>query len=70
MGLSTCPAPTTWVSTGSRNGGQDLEQSPNASAKQAGHVEDKQWTADGGGPVYYQQQVLATVPRKDIGSGF
>src|SRR5260221_5640181 len=27
------------------NGGQDLEQSPNASAKQAGHVEDKQWIA-------------------------
>ena len=27
------------------NGGNDLEQSPNASAKQAGHVEDKQWVA-------------------------
>jgi hypothetical protein len=27
-------------------------------------------TADGGGPVYYQQQVLATVPRKAIGAGF
>ena len=27
-------------------------------------------TADGGGPVYYQQQVLATVPRSDFGSGF
>jgi hypothetical protein len=27
------------------NGGQDLEQSSNASAKQAGHVEDKQWVA-------------------------
>ena len=27
------------------NGGQDLEQSPNASAKQAGHVVDKQWIA-------------------------
>jgi hypothetical protein len=27
------------------NGGQDLEQSPNSSAKQAGHVEDKQWIA-------------------------
>ena len=27
------------------NGGQDLEQSPNASAKQPGHVEDKQWIA-------------------------
>ena len=27
-------------------------------------------TADGGGPVYYQQQVLATVPRPDFGSGF
>ena len=27
-------------------------------------------TADGGGPVYYQQQVLATVPRSDIASGF
>src|SRR5262249_21867986 len=25
--------------------GQDLEQSPNASARQAGHVEDKQWIA-------------------------
>jgi len=24
-------------------------------------------TADGGGPVYYQQQVLATVPRSDFG---
>ena len=27
-------------------------------------------TADGGGPVYYQQQVLATVPRSAIGSGY
>jgi hypothetical protein len=27
-------------------------------------------TADGGGPVYYQQQVLATVPRTDFGSGY
>ena len=27
-------------------------------------------TADGGGPVYYQQQVLATVPRSGFGSGF
>ena len=27
------------------NGGQDLEQSPNASARQVGHVEDKQWIA-------------------------
>jgi hypothetical protein len=27
-------------------------------------------TADGGGPVYYQQQVLATVPRQDFGTGF
>jgi hypothetical protein len=32
-------------STSSGNGGQDLEQSPNASARQAGHVEDKQWIA-------------------------
>jgi hypothetical protein len=27
------------------NGGRDLEQSPNSSAKQFGHVEDKQWVA-------------------------
>ena len=27
-------------------------------------------TADGGGPVYYQQQVLATVPRSTFGAGF
>jgi hypothetical protein len=27
-------------------------------------------TADGGGPVYYQQQVLATVPRADFGASF
>jgi hypothetical protein len=27
-------------------------------------------TADGGGPVYYQQQVLATVARSDVASGF
>src|SRR6266699_2704731 len=27
-------------------------------------------TADGGGPVYYQQQVLAIVPRSDFGAGF
>jgi hypothetical protein len=27
------------------NGGDDLEQSPNSSAKQLGHVEDKQWVA-------------------------
>jgi hypothetical protein len=27
------------------NGGRDLEQAPNSSAKQAGHVEDKQWVA-------------------------
>ena len=32
----------TWVKG---NGGRDLEQSPNASAKQVGHVEDKQWIA-------------------------
>jgi hypothetical protein len=32
----------TWVKG---NGGKDLEQSPNASAKQLGHVEDKQWIA-------------------------
>jgi hypothetical protein len=27
-------------------------------------------TADGGGPVYYQQQVLATVPRSTFGAGY
>jgi hypothetical protein len=27
-------------------------------------------TADEGGPVYYQQQLLATVPRSDFGSGY
>ena len=27
-------------------------------------------TADGGGPVHYQQQVLAPVPRPDFGTGF
>jgi hypothetical protein len=27
-------------------------------------------TADDGGPVYYQQQVLATVPRTAFGSGY
>jgi hypothetical protein len=27
-------------------------------------------TADEGGPVYYQQQVLATLPRSDFGSGY
>jgi len=27
-------------------------------------------TSDEGGPVYYQQQVLSTVPRSAIGSGF
>jgi hypothetical protein len=27
-------------------------------------------TADEGGPVYYQQQVLATVPRSDFGAGY
>ncbi|MBO0836640.1 MAG: exo-alpha-sialidase, partial [Actinobacteria bacterium] len=27
-------------------------------------------TADGGGPVYYQQQVLATVPRSGIAAGY
>jgi hypothetical protein len=32
----------TWVKG---NGGADLEQSPNASARQVGHVEDKQWVA-------------------------
>ena len=32
----------TWV-TG--NGGAPLEQSPNASSVQVGHVEDKQWVA-------------------------
>jgi hypothetical protein len=26
--------------------------------------------SDGGGKVYYQQQVLATVPRSDFGTGF
>lgn len=32
----------TWVKG---NGGKELEQSPNASSKQVGHVEDKQWVA-------------------------
>ena len=27
-------------------------------------------TADGGGPVYYQEQVLGTVPRSTFGAGF
>jgi hypothetical protein len=27
-------------------------------------------TADDGGPVYYQQQVLATVPRTGFGAGY
>jgi hypothetical protein len=27
-------------------------------------------TADDGGPVYYQQQVLATVPRTQFGTGY
>jgi len=27
-------------------------------------------TADEGGPIYYQQQVLATVPRSGFGSGY
>jgi hypothetical protein len=27
-------------------------------------------TADEGGPIYYQQQVLATVPRSDFGTGY
>jgi len=27
-------------------------------------------TADGGGPVYYQQQVLATVPRSAFGTKY
>jgi hypothetical protein len=27
-------------------------------------------TADDGGPVYYQQQVLATVPRTAFGTGY
>jgi hypothetical protein len=27
-------------------------------------------TADEGGPIYYQQQVLATVPRSTFGAGY
>ena len=27
-------------------------------------------TADGGGPVYYQQQILATLPRSGFGAGY
>ena len=27
-------------------------------------------TADGGGPVYYQQQVLAKIPRAGFGAGY
>ena len=27
-------------------------------------------TADEGGPIYYQQQILATVPRSNVGSGY
>jgi hypothetical protein len=27
-------------------------------------------TADGGGPVYYQQQVLGIVPRSTFGAGY
>jgi hypothetical protein len=34
------------------------------------HYPSSDVTADGGGPVYYQQQVLATVPRSDFGTGF
>src|SRR6516162_8891098 len=43
------------------NGGKDLEQSPNSSARQSGHVEDKQWIAVNdipGSP--YQDHVYAT----------
>jgi hypothetical protein len=47
----------TWVKG---NGGKDLEQSPNASAKQAGHVEDKQWVAVNAVPgSKYQDHVYA-----------
>jgi hypothetical protein len=43
------------------NGGQDLEQSPNSSARQAGHVEDKQWIAVNDIPGnLYQDHVYAT----------
>jgi hypothetical protein len=42
------------------NGGNDLEQSPNASAKQLGHVEDKQWVAVNAIPgSKYQDHVYA-----------
>jgi hypothetical protein len=42
------------------NGGRDLEQSPNASAKQLGHVEDKQWIAVNAIPGHkYQDHVYA-----------
>jgi hypothetical protein len=34
------------------------------------HYPSEDVTADGGGPVYYQQQVLATVPRTTFGSGY
>jgi hypothetical protein len=47
----------TWVKG---NGGNDLEQSPNASARQAGHVEDKQWVAVNAVPgSKYQDHVYA-----------
>jgi hypothetical protein len=47
----------TWVKG---NGGRDLEQSPNSSAKQAGHVEDKQWVAVNAIPgSLYQDHVYA-----------
>lgn len=46
MPRSTSPTATTSAGPGVKgNGGKDLEQSPNASSKQFGHVEDKQWIA-------------------------
>ena len=43
------------------NGGKDLEQSPNSSARQSGHVEDKQWIAVNDIPGNrYQDHVYAT----------
>jgi hypothetical protein len=34
------------------------------------HYPSEDVTADGGGPVYYQQQVLTTVPRTTFGTGY
>src|SRR5207247_880775 len=51
------------------NGGKDLEQSPNASSFQLGHVEDKQWVAVNDVPLRRRRPDVLALRRGGAGRG-